>query len=49
MGLPMAGHLARAELLAAVWNRSHDKARGAAQMVRSLLSLARAGGKDLSS
>ena len=26
MGLPMAGHLARAGLLAAVWNRSHDKA-----------------------
>jgi len=26
MGLPMAGHLARARLLAAVWNRSHDKA-----------------------
>jgi 3-hydroxyisobutyrate dehydrogenase len=26
MGLPMAGHLARAGLLAAVWNRSHEKA-----------------------
>lgn len=31
MGLPMAGHLARARLLAAVWNRSHDKAVAAAQ------------------
>lgn len=31
MGLPMAGHLARAGLLAAVWNRSHDKASAAAQ------------------
>ncbi|MEP7044978.1 MAG: NAD(P)-dependent oxidoreductase [Dokdonella sp.] len=31
MGLPMAGHLARAGLLAAVWNRSHDKAAAAAQ------------------
>jgi 3-hydroxyisobutyrate dehydrogenase len=30
MGLPMAGHLARAGLLAAVWNRSHDKAVAAA-------------------
>ncbi len=30
MGLPMAGHLARAGLLAAVWNRSHDKAAAAA-------------------
>ncbi|MBO9661294.1 NAD(P)-dependent oxidoreductase [Dokdonella sp.] len=30
MGLPMAGHLARAGLLAAVWNRSHDKATAAA-------------------
>jgi 3-hydroxyisobutyrate dehydrogenase len=30
MGLPMAGHLARAGLLAAVWNRSHDKAIAAA-------------------
>lgn len=29
MGLPMAGHLARAGLLAAVWNRSHDKAAAA--------------------
>ncbi|MDR2013943.1 MAG: NAD(P)-dependent oxidoreductase [Rhodanobacter sp.] len=26
MGVPMAGHLARAQLLTAVWNRSHDKA-----------------------
>ena len=31
MGLPMAGHLARAGLLAAVWNRSHDKAVAAAR------------------
>lgn len=31
MGLPMAGHLARAGLLRAVWNRSHDKATEAAQ------------------
>ena len=31
MGLPMVGHVARAGLLAAVWNRSHDKARAAAQ------------------
>ncbi|MFI4969718.1 MAG: NAD(P)-dependent oxidoreductase [Lysobacterales bacterium] len=31
MGLPMAGHLARAGLLCAVWNRSHDKAATAAQ------------------
>jgi 3-hydroxyisobutyrate dehydrogenase len=31
MGLPMAGHVARAGLLAAVWNRSHDKAVAAAQ------------------
>ena len=31
MGLPMAGHLARAGLLRAVWNRSHDKAEAAAQ------------------
>ena len=31
MGLPMAGHLARAGLLAAVWNRSHDKAEAAAK------------------
>jgi 3-hydroxyisobutyrate dehydrogenase len=30
MGLPMAGHLARAGLLAAVWNRSRDKALAAA-------------------
>lgn len=30
MGLPMAGHVARADLLAAVWNRSHDKAVAAA-------------------
>jgi 3-hydroxyisobutyrate dehydrogenase len=30
MGLPMAGHLARAGLLAGVWNRSHDKAAAAA-------------------
>ena len=31
MGLPMAGHLARAGLLRAVWNRSRDKAAAAAQ------------------
>jgi len=31
MGLPMAGHLAEAGLLAAVWNRSHAKAAEAAQ------------------
>ncbi|GAA0710727.1 NAD(P)-dependent oxidoreductase [Dokdonella soli] len=31
MGLPMAGHLARAGLLAALWNRSHDKATAAAK------------------
>lgn len=31
MGLPMAGHVARAGLLAAVWNRSHDKAAAAAR------------------
>ncbi len=31
MGLPMAGHLARAGLLRAVWNRSHDKALAAAR------------------
>jgi 3-hydroxyisobutyrate dehydrogenase len=31
MGLPMAGHLARAGLLCAVWNRSHDKAVAAAR------------------
>jgi 3-hydroxyisobutyrate dehydrogenase len=31
MGLPMAGHLARAHLLAAVWNRTHDKAAAAAK------------------
>ena len=31
MGLPMAGHLARAGLLRAVWNRSHDKADAAAK------------------
>lgn len=31
MGLPMAGHLARARLLAAVWNRTHDKAAAAAK------------------
>jgi 3-hydroxyisobutyrate dehydrogenase len=31
MGLPMAGHLASAGLLAAVWNRSHDKAVSAAE------------------
>lgn len=31
MGLPMAGHLARAGLLRAVWNRTHDKAAAAAQ------------------
>lgn len=31
MGLPMAGHVARAGLLAGVWNRSHDKAVAAAQ------------------
>ena len=30
MGLPMAGHLARAGLLCAVWNRSHEKAVAAA-------------------
>lgn len=30
MGLPMAGHLAKAGLLRAVWNRSHDKAERAA-------------------
>ena len=30
MGLPMAGHLARAGLLCAVWNRSHAKAAAAA-------------------
>lgn len=30
MGLPMAGHLARAGLLAAVWNRSREKALAAA-------------------
>ena len=31
MGVPMAGHLARAGLLAAVWNRSAGKARAAAE------------------
>jgi 3-hydroxyisobutyrate dehydrogenase len=31
MGLPMAGHVARAGLLRGVWNRSHDKAAAAAQ------------------
>jgi 3-hydroxyisobutyrate dehydrogenase len=31
MGLPMAGHVARAGLLRSVWNRSHDKAAAAAQ------------------
>jgi 3-hydroxyisobutyrate dehydrogenase len=31
MGLPMAGHLQRAGLLRAVWNRSHDKAVAAAR------------------
>ncbi len=31
MGLPMAGHLARAGLLAGVWNRSHEKAATAGQ------------------
>jgi len=31
MGLPMAGHLAKAGLLAAVWNRSHAKAAEAAR------------------
>ena len=31
MGLPMAGHLAHAGLLAAIWNRSHDKAAAAAR------------------
>lgn len=31
MGLPIAGHLARAGLLAAVWNRSRDKAVAAAR------------------
>lgn len=30
MGLPMAGHLARAGLLAGVWNRTRDKALAAA-------------------
>lgn len=30
MGLPMAGHLAQAGLLGAVWNRSHEKAAAAA-------------------
>lgn len=34
MGLPMAGHLARAGLLTAVWNRSHDKAAAAARDLR---------------
>ena len=34
MGLPMAGHLARAGLLCALWNRSHDKALSAAQELR---------------
>jgi 3-hydroxyisobutyrate dehydrogenase len=34
MGLPMAGHLARAGLLAAVWNRSHDKAIAAANELK---------------
>ena len=33
MGLPMAGHLARAALLCAVWNRSHDKAATAAKQL----------------
>jgi 3-hydroxyisobutyrate dehydrogenase len=31
MGLPMAGHLAKAGLLAGVWNRSHEKAATAGQ------------------
>jgi 3-hydroxyisobutyrate dehydrogenase len=31
MGLPMAGHLAKAGFLAGVWNRSHDKAATAAK------------------
>ena len=31
MGMPMAGHLARAGLLRAVWNRSHEKAVAAAK------------------
>ncbi len=31
MGQPMAGHLARAGLLAAVWNRSHAKAEAVAR------------------
>jgi 3-hydroxyisobutyrate dehydrogenase len=31
MGLPMAGHLARAGVLVALWNRSHDKAEAAAR------------------
>lgn len=34
MGLPMAGHLARAGLLCAVWNRSHDKALAAAEAMQ---------------
>ena len=47
MGWPMAGHLARAGLLAAVWNRSHDKALAAAQEYgvaapRDLVELVRA-------
>ncbi|MEO7432536.1 MAG: NAD(P)-dependent oxidoreductase [Dokdonella sp.] len=34
MGLPMAGHLAAAELLVAVWNRSHDKAVAAGDALK---------------
>ncbi|MEP7098506.1 MAG: NAD(P)-binding domain-containing protein, partial [Dokdonella sp.] len=33
MGLPMAGHLARAGFLCAVWNRTHDKAVAASQVL----------------
>ncbi len=33
MGRPMAGHIARAGLLSAVWNRSHDKAAATAQQL----------------
>lgn len=34
MGLPMAGHLQRAGLLHAVWNRSHDKTIAAANELK---------------
>jgi 3-hydroxyisobutyrate dehydrogenase len=34
MGQPMAGHLARAGLLAAVWNRTHAKAEAIARELR---------------